>query len=163
MVAGSSASWTQQDYTGEPATAQIPSYQIDAANLATWLTGWDAFKTAAEAITIGNPVKEQVNLYNTVLGAGAASDPYAQRELKLLMRFTPDSGSLRGFTRTLACPDLDALTLAAGAGGQTDFVDMDDTGVGAAFKAAVEAIVRHPDDDTITCTLQSMQVVGRNS
>lgn len=163
MVSGSSATWTQNDYTGEPGAFNVPSYQIDAANLATWLTGWGDLKTALAAITLGNPVKEQINLYNTILGTGSASAPFAQRELKLLLRFTPDAGSLRGFTRTLPMPDLDALTFAPGAEGFTDYIDLDDTGVGAAFKAAIEALVRHPDDEAQTCTLDSAQVVGRDS
>lgn len=150
-----------RDYAAEAANAElsgvaIPSYQIDAANLATWLTGFGAFKTALDAITLGVLAAEKVTIYDTVLSGAVPTSPYAQRELKLLVRYVGDT-TARKRSFEVPCPDLEALTLTG-----KDQVTLADGGVMAAFVTAFEAIARMADDDAETVTVTGAEVVGRN-
>ena len=160
MPAGSSATITFLDFTSEKSQHNVPSYQIDAANLATWLTGWGDYKTALGNITIGTQQKEIVRIYDTDLSNTPPTDPYAQRELKLLIRYSGGVG--QNYQLTIPCPDLSALTFASGALGNSDFIELADGGVIAVWVAAFEAIARSPEDDTVTVTVDSAQVIGRN-
>lgn len=161
MPAGSNAYLSVRDYAAEPANAElsgvaIPSYQIDAANLATWLTGWGSLKTALDAIILGVQASEKVTIYDTVLSSAVPTSPFAQRELKILVRYQGDTtGRKRSFE--IPTPDLAALTLTG-----KDNVVLADGGVMAAFVTAWEDVARMPDDDTETVTITGAEVVGRN-
>jgi len=161
MPAGSSGYISIRDYAAEAANAElsgvaVPSYQIDAANLATWLTGWGDLKTALGAITLGVQAHERVTIYDTVLDPSVPTNPFAQRELKLLVRYQGDTtGRKRSFE--VPCPDLAALTLTG-----KDNVLLADGGVMAAFVTAWEAVARMPDDDSETVSITGAEVVGRN-
>lgn len=161
MAIGSSAHLQIRDYAAtadesEISQVNVPSYQIDAANLATWLTGWGALKTALDAIILGVQAKETVTIYDTVLSGAVPASPFAQRELKLLVTYQGDT-TLKKFRSEIPTPDLAALTLAAG-----DSVVLADGGVMAAFVTAFEAIARNPEDDTETVTVIGAKLVGRN-
>lgn len=134
------------------------TYQIDAANLATWLTGWGAFKTALDAIILGVLAKEVVALYDTDLSGAMPTSPFARRETKLLLRY---SGNVTGdvFRIEIPTPDLAALTYSSG---DENFINLADGGVMAQFVTDFESIARSPDDDSETVTVISAQVVGRN-
>lgn len=161
MAAGSSGTVQIRDYAVaaedcELSPVNVPSYQVDAANFATWLTGWGDLKTALDAITIGVQASEIVSLYNTTISAAVPTSPFAQRELKLLVRYVGDStGRKRSFE--VPCPDLANLTLTG-----KDKVVLADGGIMAAFITAWEAIARMPDDDAETVTITGAEVVGRN-
>lgn len=161
MAVGSSGTLTILDYTSEKSSHRVPSYQIDAANLATWLTGWGDYKTALAAIILGTQQKESVLIYDTVLSNTPPASPFAQRETKLLVRYRGDTdGQL--YTLTIPTPDLDALTFASGALGNSDYIELADGGVMAAWVSAFEAVARSPENDAETVTVESVQVVGRN-
>lgn len=161
MASGSSGYITVRDYAAEANNAElsgiaIPSYQVDAANLATWLTGWGDLKTAIGAICIGVLAHEKVTIYDTVLSSAVPTSPYAQRELKMLVRY---QGASTGRKRSMEvpCPNLEALTLTG-----KDNVLLADGGVMASFVAAFEAIARMPDDDTENVIVSGAEIVGRN-
>ncbi len=159
MAVGSSANLKLQTNTlAETSTFQIPSYQIDAANLATWLTGWGTLKTALAAITDCELAHEKVLIYDAVLSAVIPSSGYAMRETKLLLRFQGDTGG-KMFTREIAGPDLANLTRETG---DANFIVLADAGIMAAFVTAFEAIARNPEDDSETVTVISAQRVGRD-
>lgn len=162
MAVGSSADLTIRDKTSELGTFSVPSYQIDAANLATWLTGWATFKTATQAIIEGVQAKETIKLYETVLSNAVPASNSAQRERKFLVRFTADTTGDK-FRRSLPTANLNAVELASGVGGFSDYVVLDDGGVMAAWVAAFEAIARNPEDDTENVTVTSVQHIGVNS
>lgn len=162
MAVGSNGKITVTDYTSEKSVHKVPSYQIDAANLATWLTGWGDYKTALDAIILGVQQKETVAIYDTILSNAIPTSPFAQREVKLLIRYRGDTnGQL--YTLTIPTPDLANLTFAAGAQGNSDYIELADGGIMAAWVTAFEAIARSPEDDTETVTVESAQVVGRNN
>lgn len=161
MPAGSNAYVSIRDYAAEAANAElsgvaVPSYQIDAANLATWLTGWGTLKTTLDAIILGVQASEKVTIYDTVLSGAVPVSPFAQRELKILVRYEGnDTARKRSFE--IPTPDLSVLTLSG-----RDNVVLADAGVMAAFVTAWEAIARMPDDDTEECTITGAEIVGRN-
>lgn len=164
MAVGSSAVLQIRDYADEPENAElspiiVPSYQIDAANLATWLTGWGAVKTAVAALCLGVQAQESINIYNTALSLAAATDPFAQRELKIRLSYRGND-TFRSRKMDVPCPDLDAITLYG-----KDNVLLDDsagTNVMAPLVTALEAIMRMSDDDSEEVTFTGAKVVGKN-
>lgn len=162
MAVGSSATLTVQTIVAkEKSPINIPSYQIDAANLATWLTGWAALKTATDAIITGVLEKETVRIYETALSSAMPTSQYARRELKMQVTFTGDISG-KSFRIEVPTPDLAALTLESG---DANYVVLDDsagTGVMAAWVSAFEAIARSPENDAENVTVQSAKIVGRN-
>lgn len=161
MAAGSRATISIRDYATQLKNCEISpfrlsTYQIDAANLATWLTGYGTLKTALDAIILGVQAKELVTIYDTVLSAAIPASPFAQRENKILMTATGDTTG-KVLQWEIPCPDLAALTLT----GKDDVV-LADGGVMAAYVAADEALRRNPEDDAETVTIVGAHLVGRN-
>lgn len=161
MAVGSSATLQIRDYADEAENAElspviVPSYQIDAANLATWLTGWGDLKTALGNILLGVQAQEVVNIYNTTLSGALPASPFAQRELKILMTYQGNT-TLRKRRIELPTPDLAALTLQG-----KDNVVLADGGVMAATVTAFEALARMSDDDAEEVTVIGAKIVGRN-
>lgn len=163
MAVGSSGRLNIRDYTSETSAFELPSYQIDAANFATWLTGWGDFKTATDAIIVGVIADEMVRLYDTDISGAVPTSAFAQREIKLLIRFASDANPADVFRRSLPTPDLENLTFAPGVNGFSDFIELADGGIMAAWVAAFEAVGRNPNDDTDTVTVVSAQVIGVNN
>ena len=161
MAAGSVANLTVRDYgvdleSTELSSFRVPSYQIDAANLATWLTGWGDLKTALDAIILGVQQKEHIAIYDTLISNAIPVSPFAQRELKILVTYVGNTtGKLLQFE--IPTPDLAALTLGA-----NDSIVLADAGVMAAYVVADEAVRRMPEDDAETVTIQGARLVGRN-
>lgn len=162
MAIGSSAQIAIAGYTGKTAAFNVPSYQIDAANLATWLTGWGDLKTALSPLLAGTMQKELVRLYDTDLGNAIPTDKNAIRGNKLMLRFEGDTNG-QVYRRTIPAVDLDAFTYATGPQGFTRFVVLNDSGVMAAFVSAFEAIARSPEDDAETVTVVSAEVITVDS
>lgn len=161
MAVGSSAYLQVRDYAAEPKNAEltgirVPSYQIDAANLATWLTGWGTFKSTTDAIILGVQSHEKVTIYDTVLSSAVPTNPFAQREIKMLVSYVGDTTG-RKRSLEIPTPDLTALTLTG-----KDEVTLVDGGVMEAWVTAFEAIARMPDDDAETVTVTGAEIVGRN-
>lgn len=152
---------TFKDYSGEKSTARVPTIQVDAANLAQFLTDFGAYKTGIAGITIGNLNKEVVTLYDTDISGDPATNPFAQRELKLKVNYQGATSGDKWFM-TIPCPDLTAVTFADGVDGKSDYLVLADGGAVAAFVTAFETVVRDPDD-TEAVTVTSIQVVGRNN
>jgi hypothetical protein len=161
MAVGSSATLQIRDHAdvvenAELSPINLPSYQIDAANLATWLTGWTAFKTATDAIILGVQASEVINIYNTVISGALPASAFAQRELKVMVTYQGND-TLRKRRIEIPTPDLTALTLIG-----KDNVVLDDAGVMAAWVTAFEALARMGDDDAEEVTVIGAKVVGRN-
>lgn len=162
MAVGSRATLQVRDYSpslayAEYGSVRVPSYQIDAANLATWLTGWGAYKTALNAIIEGILAKENIVLYDTILDSATLPAEGAQRERKLLLTYVGDTTGFK-FSQEIPTADLSALTLLP-----NDQVELADGGVMAAYVTAFEAIARNPKDDAETVTVIGAKHVGRNT
>lgn len=84
--------------------------------------------------------------------SGKATSPLAQREIKWLARYVDDTTNTL-YQLEIPCADLSLLS------GDTDFLSLG-SGAGLAFKTAFDAQQLSPVGNS--CTLQSVQFVGRN-
>mgnify|MGYP000679634134 CR=1 FL=1 len=149
---------TFRDIDGEKSTFQLPNGAITGASIAGFLAEYGDLKAALDALTLGVLAADQWVGDRTNISDALPGSNFAQRELKL--KFTMDgSGDGGFFHRTLPCPDLSLVSIVPNTGGAINLT------VGAemiAAVAAIEAIGRHPDDDTQTITVVKCEVVGRN-
>jgi hypothetical protein len=162
MAVGSRATLQVRDYSpslayAEYGSVRLPSYQIDAANLATWLTGWGAYKTALAGIIEGVLAKESVTIYDTILDSTTLPAESAQRERKIMMTYVGDNTGFK-FFQEIPTADLAALTLLP-----NDQIELADGGVMAAYVSGFEALARNPKDDAETVTVIGAKHVGRNT
>lgn len=149
---------TFRDKDGEKSTFQLPNGAITVGSIAGFLAEYGTLKTALDAMTLGVLAADQWVGDKTNISDTVPSDNFAQRELKL--KFSMDGSGDGGiFHRTMPTPDLDLVTIIPNTGGAIDIT------VGTemiALVTAIEAIGRHPDDDTQTVTVTKCEVVGRN-
>jgi hypothetical protein len=109
--------------------------------------------TATLGITIGSQAAARTEAVSQV-SAVVNTNPQAQRENKWLVRYH-DSNSTK-FSLEIPCADLSLLSLG------TEFLDLTVTAV-ASFVTAFEAVVKSPDDPTLSVTVDSIQFVGRRN
>lgn len=155
------ASWTMNDNTrkanGEPESANfsLPIITLTPANAAATETAVLDLETAILNITLGELAKREIVYARDALSSSPAASVQAQRELKLLLRYTD---AVTGAKFRVSIPTFDLSQLPA----NSEFLNLA-AGVGAALKTAFEAVVRSPDNDANAVVLQSAQFVGRNS
>ena len=149
--------FTINDRSGEKSRHTLYNGAITSVSIGGFLTDFGAYRTALEGIILGNVTQEEWIGDRTPLTEDLPTSNFAQREVKLLIRYVGDtSGGVH--TLEIPTPDLGNLTIAPG----TDLVTLADAGIMAAWVAAFEQIARTPDDDTETVTVLTAQVVGRN-
>jgi len=151
---------TITDYGAESSTVAFAHGPITVGTIAGFLTQWGTLKTAIDGVIVGVLKSETVKLDETVLNQNLPTSPYAQRELKLKVNYVGDSGGAPTYL-TIACPDLSALTLV----GRNEVLLDDSAGgnVMAPLVSAMEAIMVYPGTDDETITIQSAEIVGRNT
>lgn len=142
------------DYSNEKSSFGVTSITANAGNLAAQQTAAAALVAATEALTIGEVTKQSMSL--VILDTPAIpTSPYAQRELKWLVRYVGDaSGKI--FSVEIAAPDITDNVVP-----NSDIADLSSTDW-AAFVTAFESYVRSPDNGTETVTVLDARVVGRN-
>lgn len=136
------------DQSGEKSTASV---HVDTAILDAAIT---AIVSAVDGLTLGNR-QDAVFVEETTKDAGTAgpsANPYAQREIKYLVRATDD---VNGKSVQIELPTADLSLL----GGGSDFLDLSGTEA-AALVTAFEANVKSIDGNAISIT--SIGFVGRN-
>jgi len=142
------------DYSNEKSSFGVTSITANAGNLAAQQTAAAALVAAVEDLTIGEVTKQQMAL--VILDTPAIpTSPYAQRELKWLVRYVGDSSG-KIFSVEIAAPDITDNVAP-----NTDIADLASTDW-AAFVTAFESYVRSPDNGTETVTVLDARVVGRN-
>jgi len=151
---------TVVDHGAETSVVAFAHGPITVGTIAGFLTQWGALKTAIEGVIIGNLKSETVKLDETILNQNTPASPYAQRELKLKVNYVGDTDGPPTYV-TIACPDLSQLTLV----GRNEVLLDDSAGnnVMAPLVAAMEAIMVYPGTDAETVTIQSAEIVGRNT
>lgn len=143
---------------GKPTTtrAEVPIREITAATYDAVTADAQDLRIALDALILGNVFKDDTIAQRVQIAAETpAASALAQRENKWLCRYH-DNTSFDNYTVSFGTADLTKLMA------NSEFVDLS-LGEGAAFKAAFEAVVVSPADDTHTVTLDSMQFVGRNT
>jgi hypothetical protein len=142
------------DYSNEKSSFGVTSITANAGNLAAQQTEAAALAGAVDDLTIGELTKQAMNL--VILDTPAIpTNPFAQRELKWLVRYIGDSSG-KIFSVEIAAPDITDNVVV-----NTDVADLASTDW-AAFVTAFEAYVRSPDNGTETVTVLDARLVGRN-
>jgi len=149
------AIFTLRDYARETSTVTVYNGAVTAVNIGAYLTQFGELKAAIDGLSLGTIAKEQIVLDDTIITADSPANPFAQRELKWLVRYV---GNTNGavYTLTIPCADPTGRLLP-----QSDFMDLTETNA-AAFVTAFEAIAKAPDNDAEAVTVQSIELVGRN-
>jgi len=146
--------YTITDYSDENSSFGVTSITANAGNLAAQQTLAANLAAAVDDLTIGELVKQQMALI--ILDTPAIpTNPYAQRELKWLVRYVGDSSG-KTFRTEIAAPDVTDNVVP-----NSDIADLTSTDW-AAFVTAFEAYVRSPDNGTETVTVVGASLVGRN-
>lgn len=142
---------------GQPETTSVavPITTLTSGNVVAQTTLVGNLQTAIAALTIGNLLKSEMLFSRTLIGAGAAADPLAQRENKLLLRYH-DAVEFQKFQVSIGTFDLTFLIA------NSEYVDLA-AGAGLALKTAFEAVVVSPADSAHAVILDSAQFVGRNT
>lgn len=148
--------FTVLDVSEEKSLHEFYNGAITAASLPGFLVDFGAYRTALDAIILGTIQQEAWIGDRTVLSNVPPVSNFAQRELKLLVRYIGDISS-KIFRMEIPTPDLASITLTS-----NDFVLLADVGIMAAWVTAFETLARTPDDNTETVTVLTAQVVGRN-
>lgn len=146
--------FTITDYSNENSSFGVTSITANAGNLAAQQTAAAALAAAVDDLTIGALTKQQMALI--ILDTPAIpTSPYAQRELKWLVRYIGDASG-KVFRTEIAAPDVTDNVVP-----NTDVADLgsDDW---IAFVTAFESYVRSPDNGTETVTVLGANLVGRN-
>lgn len=142
------------DYSNEKSSFGVTSIAANAGNLAAQQTLADGLVLAVTALTIGAVTKQQMALV-ILDDAATPVSPYAQRELKWLVRYRGDaSGKI--FSIEIAAPNITDNVAP-----NTDIANLgSDSWVD--FVTAFEGFARSPDNGTETVTVLDAKVVGRN-
>jgi len=142
------------DYSNEKSNFGVNSTVLTAGNFAAQQTLAAALAGAIDDLTIGELTK-QTALVPVIDTPAIPTDPYAQRELKWLVRYQGDSSG-KMFSIEIAAPDITGNVVP-----NTDVADITSTDW-AAFVTAFEAYAKSPDDVAETVTVIDARVVGRN-
>jgi len=139
------------DYSSETSTVGIHIPTLTAGNFAAEAALMDALVAAISDVSIGNLQKDSRHAAETKFAVGNAVNPFAQRELKWLVRCVDTNGNAATFE--IPCADLALLSP------NTDTLDVTSP-EGAALVAAVNAGARSNDGEVLTFV--EAVVVGRS-
>ena len=155
-----SVSHTCIDNSGETSVVTINLPDVTAANYDD-ITGNSIgqnvgnLRLAIAAITLCNFVRHTVNTATYADSGELPANAYAQRELKLLVRYI-DTVTSKKHSITIPGPNLSILAQQG-----TDVVDHVSNVEAAAFVAAFEANARSPEGNPVS--VQGMRIIGLNS
>lgn len=141
-----------KDYGGEVTTSAFNVLSL--ADNTAFEAAQTTFENALDDMLLGVQ-QNRVNQYSQTFTNAPALSPSAQREVKMLARYT-DNVNGKGYSVSFGTLDLATAGIVAG----TDFITLETT-PGSTFKSAFEAFAASPDGNPVT--LNSLQFVGRNS
>lgn len=155
-------SQTLQDYGtpgsgsgAEKSTWGVWGATLTAGNFVAQTGAAAALLTAVLDITLGGEASSRL-LASSTTSAVEITDPLSQRENKWLVRYHDNTDSAK-FSVEIPTAKLSLLDTG------TEFLNLADGSVIAAFVAAFEAYVVSPDDPTHSVTVDSIQFVGRRN
>jgi len=142
---------------GKPETGvwQVPVVALSAANVVAQEALLLTLSSAVANFTLGNLIRTQLVFERDEVSSAPAALQAAQRENKLLLRY---HGATSNQKFIVSIPTFDLTTLP----NHSEFINLT-AGDGATLKAAFEAVVRSPNDDSEVVILDSGQFVGRNT
>jgi len=142
------------DYSNEKSNFSVNATVLTAGNFAAQQTLAAALAGAIEDLTIGEFTK-QTALVPVLDTPAIPTSPYAQREMKWLVRYQGDTSG-KMFSIEIAAPDITDNVAP-----NTDIADLGSTDW-TAFVTAFEAYAKSPDDPAETVTVIDARIVGRN-
>lgn len=145
-----------RDFGGEIGSHNFTVAQLTAANHDAQVALYAAYETALGNICRGAIAKRRWVHTSVNVSNANSTDDEAQREQKLYIKYEDANKNVYGFE--VACPDVSVLTRITG----TDFVDLEDASVMAAYVAAWEAVATSPKDGTSACSVLKGVLMGRN-
>ena len=145
---------TYNDFGAESSSVTVFSDAITAANHDAQVAALGSLVTALEGITIGLKVRQEYSNFDQILSsASEASNAFAQRETKWLVRYKRPTGT-KVHKMEIPCADLAFLDT-----NNKGYLDLGST-EGAAFVSAFEAFATDPEGNAVEVI--SVQHVGRN-
>lgn len=145
---------TYNDYGAESSSMTIYSDAITAANHDAQVAALTSLITAIEGISNGLKVRQEYGNFDQILASlSSASDPFAQRETKWLVRYKRPTGN-KTLRMEIPCADLAELDED-----NKGFLDLSSV-AGSAFVSAFEAFATDAEGNAIEVV--SVQHVGRN-
>lgn len=139
------------DHSGETSTVGVHFPTLTAGNFAAQDALMTTLSDAIVGVSIGNLQKDARFAAETKFAVGNPANPFAQRELKWLVRCRDANGNPAGFE--IPCADLALLSA------NTDKLDVT-TPEGAALVAAINAGAKSNDGEALTFV--EAVVVGRS-
>lgn len=140
-----------RDHDGEVSSASFRGATLNAGNYAAQDALRTTLQAATNAIVIGQAASEKVVAVDETISGLKASNAFAQRETKWLVKYTDANGAMY----SLEIPSANLAYLVAGNG----LADLAGTEM-AAFVDAFEAFVVNPAGAAVT--IVEIQHVGRN-
>lgn len=151
-----SGSFTFLDASAEKGSVSFNYGEITAISIPGFLTEYGAFRSAVEAVSIGNLVADQWAGDKTKYTNTVPTDRSAQRERKWLVIYE-DVTTLSLYRMEIPCADYDLTDVFEG---ETENVDLAQTEI-AAMVAAFETLCRSPEGNAVNVT--AIRGVGRNT
>lgn len=150
-----------RDYAPAGEDGEIASFSFklgttSAANYDNQVTAMNAVITAFNAATRAVHARTTFTALIDEVSSANASDVDAQREVKMLVRYSDDI-TAKKYRIEMPCPDLPNLTVLG-----RDRIELADGSVMAALVAALEANIVAPDTGN-AITVLSATIVGRNN
>lgn len=148
------ASTTLLDSSNEPTTTEVNIGPITALTIAAFLSQFGTYKTALQAITLGNLKADRWTGDATAYNATIPTDVNAQRERKFLVNYQ-DTTTFAPYRLEIGTADLEGRMIPG-----TDLVDLTNTEI-AAWITAFEAMAQSPEGHAVN--VLSIEAVGRNN
>lgn len=147
-------SLTYVDNSNEESTMGFHFGPITALTIAAFLTQFGAFRTATNAIVLGNLVRDSWTGDATKYSKVVPADENAQRERKFFVQYQ-DTTNLSIFRLEIPTADLEGRMLP-----DSDQVDLTETDI-AAWVTAFEALCKSPDGNAVN--VLAIYAVGRST
>lgn len=144
-----------RDFSNELSTSKIHIPAITVGTIVSLLIQIGAYAADLDAITLGIASQDTITLDRNTLSAARPTNVFAQRELKWLVHYHSNTLNHK-FTLEIPTADPTGRLIAG-----TDLMDLTETAA-AAWKLNFEALAVAPDDDTDQCTVDYVELVGRN-
>jgi len=143
-----------RDFSEERSTVDFAIVDLTAGNIAANLTAFDTVAAAIDGVTLGTLATRRLVAVDEVVSSVIPANPFAQRELKWLVRYTD---TVNGKSGSLEIPTADPTGIMVAG---TDRMDLSITGTPTALVTALETNGRTVDGNTFNIT--GIFLVGRN-
>ena len=148
------ASLTYIDYSDEDTTTEVNVGPITALTIVAFLAQFGDFRTATNAITLGNLANDRWTGDATKYNVTPPTDANAQRERKFQVNYQ-DTTTFAQYRLEIGTADLEGRMIAG-----TDFVDLTNTEI-AAWITAFETLCKSPEGNGVN--VLNIVAVGRNN